>query len=118
MATCDVAVVGAGPYGLSVAAHLSARRRDPVALGLSAVTAAGLGYLIVQSRRDQHVAEDALTEALGVDYAEQLDALPTPADLATPWRRLVNPFRMRNPAVRGERDIAFGEAGRRNHLDV
>jgi acetyl esterase/lipase len=103
------------------AAHLSGRRRDPVGLALAGASAAGLAYLITQSRRDQHVAESALTEALGADYGEQLDALPTPAELATPWRSLVNPFRtFRKPpaAIRVERDIAFGDAGRRNLLDI
>jgi acetyl esterase/lipase len=103
------------------ATHLTERRRDPVALGLAGAAALGLGYLINQARRDQQTAEDALTEALGADYAEQLDALPTPAELATPWRSLVNPFRtFRKPpqTIRIERDIAFGEAGRRNHLDI
>jgi acetyl esterase/lipase len=114
------------PHWLAVttadaAVHLTSKRRDPVALALAGATAAGLGYLIHLSRRDQQTAEDALTAALGVDYGEQLDALPTPAELATPWRSLVNPFRtFRKPpgTIRIERDIAFGEAGRRNHLDL
>lgn len=103
------------------AAHLTERRRDPVGLALSAAAVTGLSYLVAQSRRDQVVAEDALTEGLGADYAEQLDALPTPADLRVPWRTLVNPFRSlrRTPVgVVVERDIAFGEAGARNHLDI
>jgi acetyl esterase/lipase len=114
------------PHWLAVtvadsAAHLTSRRRDPVALALSGASAVGLGYLIHLARRDQVNAERALTEALGADYGEQLDALPTPADLATPWRSLVNPFgvfRSKDPSVRVERDIAFGEAGRRNYLDL
>ena len=65
---------------------VSGRRRDPVALGLSAASAAGLGYLIWQSRAVRERVEDALTEGLGLDYVEQLDAAPTPAELATPWR--------------------------------
>ena len=96
------------------ATHLTGKRRDPVALALAGATAAGLGYLIHQARRDQQRAEDALSEALGEDYQDQLDELPTPAELATPWRSLVNPFRtFRKPPVpiRVERDIAFGEAG-------
>jgi acetyl esterase/lipase len=114
------------PHWLAVttadaAVHLTSKRRDPVALALAGATAAGLGYLIHLSRRDQQTAEDALTAALGVDYGEQLDALPTPAELATPWRSLVNPFRtFRKPpgSIRIERDIPFGEAGRRNQLDL
>ncbi|HCB05583.1 MAG TPA: alpha/beta hydrolase [Nocardioides sp.] len=103
------------------ATHLTGRRRDPVGLALAGAAAAGLGYLIHQARRDQQRAEAALSESLGVDYQDQLDELPTPADLATPWRSLVNPFRtFRTPPVpiRVERDIAFGEAGRRNFLDI
>jgi acetyl esterase/lipase len=114
------------PHWLAVttadaAAHLSARRRDPVALAIAGATAVGLGYLVHQARRDQHTAEEALREALGADYAEKLDALPTPADLATPWRSLVNPFRtFRRPpsAIRVERNVSYGEAGRRNVLDI
>jgi acetyl esterase/lipase len=100
---------------------VSGRRRDPVGLGLSALSAAGLGYLVWQSRAVRDRVEDALTEGLGVDYVEQLDAAPTPAELATPWRSLVNPFRIFrevDPAVHVERDIAFGDAGSRHHLDI
>jgi acetyl esterase/lipase len=114
------------PHWLAVttadaATHLIGKRRDPVALAIAGATAVGLGYLIHQSRADQQTAESALTEALGADYGAQLDALPTPAELSTPWRSLVNPFRtFRKPAVpiRVERNIAFGDAGRRNDLDV
>lgn len=97
------------------------RRRDPAGLALAGASAAGLGYLIWQSRGVRDRVENALTEALGVDYVEQLDAAPTPAELATPWRTLVNPFRtfrVTNPAIHVERDIAFGPAGSRNHLDI
>ena len=114
------------PHWLAVTAadagaHLSGRRRDPVGLALAGAAAAGLGYLIHLAQRDQQTAEQALTEALGAEYGEQLDELPTPAELRTSWRSLVNPFRtFRHPQVpiRVERDIAFGEAGRRNFLDV
>jgi acetyl esterase/lipase len=114
------------PHWLAVTAadtatHLTSRRRDPVALAVAGATAAGLVYLIDLARRDQQRAEEALSEALGEDYQDQLDELPTPAELKTPWRALVNPFRtFRRPAVpiRVERDIAYGDAGRRNFLDI
>jgi acetyl esterase/lipase len=111
------------PHWLAVTAadaatHLTARRRDPVALALAGATAGGLAYLISQARADQARAEAALVEGLGADYVEQLDRAPSPADLATPWRSLVYPFRMRNAAVHVERNIAYGEAGRRNYLDI
>ena len=45
--------------------------------------------------------------------------MPTPAELATPWRRLVNPFRMRDLAVVVDKDIAYApEHGKRGLLDV
>jgi acetyl esterase/lipase len=103
------------------AVHSVSRRRDPLGLALAGVSAAGLGYLVWQSRAVRDRVEDALTEGLGLDYVEQLDAKPTPAELATPWRSLVNPFRIfrKGPVdVRVERDIAFGPAGSRHHLDI
>ena len=114
------------PHWLAVtladaATHATAKRRDPRGLARAAVTSAGLLYLISQARADQKRAEDALEEGLGADYVEQLDQAPTPADLAVPWRSLVNPFRtfrVGNPAVHVERDIAYAEAGRRNYLDI
>src|SRR4051812_39697250 len=63
-------------------------RSSHAGLALAAANAAGLAFLIDQSRRVQKNAEDALAAAIGGDYVDQLDAAPTPADLATPWRQL------------------------------
>ncbi len=94
-------------------------RRNRAGLALAAVNLAGQAYLVDQARRVQKNAEDALVEGIGADYLEQLDALPTPADLATPWRRLVNPFRMRDVDVVVERNIPYApEHGKRGLLDV
>ncbi len=87
-------------------------------LALAGASAAGLSYLITQSRKVQTQVEDALVEGIGADYVDQLDTQPTPADLATPWRKLVNPFRMRNTDVRVEKNIAYNDHGRRGLLDV
>jgi acetyl esterase/lipase len=97
---------------------LSDRRRDPVGLAVAGATSAGLAYLVALSRKVQHEAEEALVEGLGVDYVEQLDSPPTDADLATPWRKLVNPFRMREVGVRVEKDVRYSDAGRRGLLDL
>ena len=96
----------------------ASRRADPRALALAAANVVGLGYLIWQSRQAGSHVESVLVESLGEDYLEVLDEKPTPADLATPWRQLVYPFRMRNAQVKVEKDIPFGDAGSRNHLDV
>ncbi|TNM43333.1 alpha/beta hydrolase [Nocardioides albidus] len=111
--------------GLTVAdaaAHARGSRRDRRGLALAGLSAAGLAYLIRQSRRAVDDAEDALVEGLGVDYVEQLDAKPTPAELATPWRRIANPFAFRRAARRAgievHRDIPYAPYGRRGLLDV
>ncbi|MBZ5738808.1 alpha/beta hydrolase [Nocardioides mangrovi] len=95
------------------------RRRSRAGLALAAANLLGQGFLVDQARRVQKTAEDALTDGIGADYAEQLDALPTPAELATPWRSLVNPFRMRNDAVVVDKNVPYdAEHGKRGLLDV
>ena len=102
------------------ARHVTRRppRRDPVGLLLSAVSAAGLAFLVNQSRQSARVAETSLSSALGADYQDALDARPTPAELATPWRSLVYPFRNAGAGVAVERDIAYNEHGKRGLLDI
>lgn len=104
------------------AAQLARGRRDRLGLALAGASVAGLGYLIAQSRRAVHIAEDALVEGLGVDYVEQLDEAPTPADLATPWGRVANPFAFgrarRKAGVEVKRDVPFAPYGKRGMLDV
>lgn len=93
-------------------------RTDTRALAAGAVAAGGLALLVRQGLKIRHRVEEALTEDLGVDYVEQLDEEPTPADLATPWRKLANPFRMADPTVQVQRDIVYTDAGRRGMLDI
>jgi acetyl esterase/lipase len=100
------------------AAQVAGRRRNPLGLALAGASAAGLGYLIAQSRQVQHTAEDSLVEGLGADYLDHLETRPTPADLAVPWRKLVYPFRMRNGAVTVDRNVQYAETGKRGLLDV
>ncbi|WP_183099734.1 alpha/beta hydrolase [Nocardioides pelophilus] len=104
------------------AGQLARGRRDPLGLALAGASVAGLGYLIVQSQRSAHLAEEALVEALGVHYVEQLDEAPTPADLATPWRRVANPFAFgrerRRAGVEVQRDVPFAPYGKRGMLDI
>jgi acetyl esterase/lipase len=111
------------PHVLAVTAadaatHAVGKRRSPLGLALAAASMVGLGFLIKQSRKVQTEAEDALVEGIGADYIEQLESEPTPAELATPWRQLLFPFRMRNTAVRVEKNISYNDHGRRGLLDV
>ncbi|CAM3202480.1 alpha/beta hydrolase [Nocardioides dubius] len=85
---------------------------------LAGASAVGLAALVRESGRAQGLVAGALDADLGPDYLQALETPPSPADLATPWRRLVNPFRMREPRVKVIRGIAYGPAGRRNELDL
>jgi acetyl esterase/lipase len=101
-----------------LARHGARTRSDRIALGLSALSAAGLGQLIVSSQRARGEVEQALAEALGPGYVAELRRPPDPMDLATPWGQLVLPFRMRNPEVRQDRDLAYAGGGRRFLMDI
>lgn len=107
---------------LDAAAHLTKGRRQGVrakaGLALAGASTLGLAHMVRQSHRAAGVLDDALVEGLGVDYVEQLDEAPDPADLATPWRRLARPFDFRDDAVRVIRNLPYSEAGRRGHLDI
>ncbi len=101
------------------AGQLVRGRRNTAGLALAAASSAGVAYMIRQSMKSRDLLEEALVDGLGVEYVEQLDQAPTPADLATPWRNLVNPFRMRDERIRVIRNIAYAEEfGRRGMLDV
>jgi acetyl esterase/lipase len=101
------------------AAHATGPRRDVRGLALAGLSSAGLAYLVAQSRQVGTQAEEALVEGLGVEYVEELDHAATPAELAVPWRKLVYPFRMREPKVRVHKNIAYDDStGRRGLLDV
>ena len=65
------------------------------------------------------IARDNRDGAVRSVDVEQLDAAPTPAELAVPWRKLVYPFRMREPRVTVHKNIAYDDGtGRRGLLDV
>ncbi|OZM74569.1 alpha/beta hydrolase [Amycolatopsis antarctica] len=103
-------------------AHLARRglhtRSDRAGLMLAGLSAAALGRLVLTAHRARDEVEDALTGALGEDYATGLAEPPEAEDLATPWKQLVLPFRMSAPGVRRDRDIAYAPGGRRFLLDV
>lgn len=107
---------------LDAATHLTAGRRSgfraKAGLALAGASALGLAKVVRQSRRSADRFEDALVEGLGVDYVEQLDAVPDPADLATAWRRLARPFNFADEGVRVISDVPYTEAGKRGHLDI
>jgi acetyl esterase/lipase len=107
---------------LDAVTHLTRGRRKgfraKAGLVLAGASALGLARIVHQSRQAGDCFEEALVEGLGVDYVEQLDQVPTPADLATPWRRLARPFSFADDGVRVIRNLSYSEAGRRGHLDI
>jgi acetyl esterase/lipase len=98
--------------------HGSRSPANRIGLALAGLSAAGLGRLIVTSQRARSEIENALNEGIGTDYLDQLEHPPSPTDLATPWGQLAMPFRMRNPEVRRDRDIAYAPGGKRFLLDI
>ncbi|HYJ27432.1 MAG TPA: alpha/beta hydrolase [Nocardioides sp.] len=107
---------------IDAAAHLTRGRRQgfrtKAGLALAGASALGLARIVHQSRRVGDGLEEALVEGLGVDYVEQLDEVPDPADLATPWRRLARPFHFADDGVRVISNLPYSESGRRGHLDI
>jgi acetyl esterase/lipase len=107
---------------LDAAAHLTKGRRRGVrakaGLALAGASALGLAHMVRQSRRAKDGFDAALVEGLDVDDVEQLDEVPTPSDLATPWRRLARPFNFHDDSVRVISNLPYTEAGRRGHLDI
>jgi acetyl esterase/lipase len=100
------------------ALHLKPRRRSPLGLLLATASTAGLAHLIHQSQQVRVLAEGSLVEGLGGDYSDRVGPRPAEVDLKTPWRRLVNPFNLKNPAVTVDKNIRYTDAGARGLLDV
>ena len=107
---------------LDAAAHLTRARRTgfraKAGLALAGASALALARMVRQSQQAGDAFEEALVEGLGVDYVEQLDEAPDPADLATRVRHLARPFDFADDGVRVIRNLTYSEAGRRGHLDV
>jgi acetyl esterase/lipase len=79
------------------------------------ITLCSWGGLIVCQRRALAAGEAfelALREGLGNDYWPE--TAPQPATAEFPLR----PFKMRRPDVERVRNLSYGAAGKRNHLDV
>ncbi|HET6153542.1 MAG TPA: alpha/beta hydrolase [Marmoricola sp.] len=86
-------------------------------LFLAGASAAGLGYLLTNSRKAGALAEAALTSSLGVDYLAELDR-PRDADLKAPLRDLARPFSLMKPGVEVLRNINYRDGGSRARLDI
>jgi acetyl esterase/lipase len=121
LAPQNLIVTAAGSKALLLAKRGRLSRDDKIALGLNAVSMAGLTTLIAQGLKVRQVLEKSLAQALGSDYLARLDPAPDKADLTTPWRQVLAPWRTRHPDVKRTRGIAYtggDHAGKRQRLDV
>ena len=93
--------------------------RGVVALAITFLSWGGLLFAHTRSAPAAEVFERALVEAFGADYRQTLSA-EREATLRddTPTAVVARPFSMRRPGVERVRDIAYGDAGRRQMLDV
>jgi acetyl esterase/lipase len=87
-------------------------------LGLAITGASWIGLVLLHGRAG--ASADVFTRALREGLAHDPDAPKHAVNLPTqvPWQRIANPFRMRRMGVERIRDIAYGPAGHRHHLDV
>jgi len=108
----------AADAAIHTARHGARTRSDRLGLAAAGLTAAGLVAAIRSGQRARGEVEDALTEALGPDYASELSSPLGSDELGTPWRKLVYPFRMHNVEVGRHRRVRYHEGGRRFELDV
>jgi acetyl esterase/lipase len=88
-------------------------------LGLFALSWLGLLYLHIQAMDTGETVRSALTRALGVDFRSEI-----PADRrlvlsdSVVSRRWLQPFNFARDGVRVHSHISFGDAGKRNLLDI
>jgi acetyl esterase/lipase len=104
-----VAGRGGGKKGLKGAAGIA----------LTAASAVGLNRLHQEARRADDVLEQALRDELGSDYRRRIREpfVPTPDGPLTRKSILLPDFGVRR-RYRVEKDISYGEFGRRNLLDI
>ena len=108
------------------AAHVARQRRrgglsrgDRLALALNVASVAGLAVMVREGMRSRTVVERALTDGLDNDYVARLDPAPHKADLATPWRHVLMPWKIKDPRVQRIADIDYvGDGKFRHKLDI
>ena len=90
-----------------------------VGLGLTAASLRGLYALHQEAARSEHVLEAALQDGLGARYRERIDEPFSPLpDVPLTRRKVLLPDFAARRRYLAERDLPYGEHGRRNHLDI
>jgi acetyl esterase/lipase len=94
-------------------------RSARLGIALTAASCAGLAGLYREASRSDGVLEKALVDELGSDYRSRMaPILAPPADVAITVRQTAVPVHRGWRRYRGARNVAYGDAGRRNLLDV
>jgi acetyl esterase/lipase len=91
-----------------------------VALGIASVTFLGTPILVRRSLAARPAVEAALADGLGTGWREAIDpALAGQLRRRLPWVRiLIAPLPFLHRGVERTRNLSYGDAGRRNRLDV
>jgi acetyl esterase/lipase len=95
-------------------------RGDWISFTVAAVTVAGLGIVARRALRAGVIADAALEKALGAQWSTEIDtSLVGRPRRRLPWLRiLLVPWPFRPRAVERVANVAYGERGRDNLLDV
>ncbi len=94
-------------------------RTGKMALGVSLASWAGLAGLYQEAARSGQVLERALVDELGSDYHRRVaPVLDVPARVPVALRQVAIPQRGGWRRYRSTRNVAYGDAGKRNLLDV
>lgn len=91
-----------------------------VLLGVAAVTALGLLQVARRALLTGRVVENALADQFGAAWRAGVEgpSRPRPLNLLRVLRDVITPFPVRPRAVRRISDVAYGDAGRRNLMDL
>ena len=94
--------------------------RGAIGLGLTAASAAGLWRLHRDARDSERVLDEALVEALGPGYRDDISEPFAPAPVTPITRRslLAPPVPRRRRYTAAGANLSYGDAGRRNRLDI
>ncbi|HEY9456517.1 MAG TPA: alpha/beta hydrolase [Gaiella sp.] len=91
-----------------------------VALGIAGATFLGTPVLVRRSLEARPAVEAALADGLGPGWQREIDpSLAAPLRHELPWARiLLAPLPFLHRGVKRHRNLSYGDAGRRNLLDV
>jgi acetyl esterase/lipase len=93
--------------------------RGRAGLALHLASWVGLAELYRRAGKTRDIVEQALIDELGDDYRDRMaPILAPPADVPVTLRQVALPVRGWRRRYVGNRDIAYGDAGKRNMLDI